>query len=899
MKVIKPQRLGLLQRVVQHRRRCTLVVSVLVYVPLDSPRTPLMEMSLWKDLAEVLPGGVLDEGNPKPRGEVLVSGSAYAPGDERVQAVMVRLAVERAGAALVDKKLAAIGDRWWAGSRPTEPVAFRQMPLDWGYSYGGEGFARNPIGKGARSVDSPHGAVVPLPNIEDPNKLVASPKDRPEPAGLGAYELTWPQRFDKIGSDYGPDWLEKLAPGPASDFDAGFYNVAPLDQQIDGFFSGDERFLLEGMHPTRRALEGGLVPLTVRVLVTQRFGEDEEAKERFVAHETRLDTVHFFPDRERAVLVYRATIDVSEDDADDIVHLMVAAEDPAAPRPLEHYQEVLALRLDKERGALASLRDADLMPPVEAGWAVKPDYGDMADMTRLDQRKLEKAERGRKRALAEAKAELIAAGMDPGDAFDEPDPLQAPDPYDIDGIMAFSEEMDRRAADMKAAAEIQRERLEAEARQGFAEAGLDYEAEVQRVADQAGGPIEFSAEEQLLMLHDMARIAAEGGQPLEDLERDLLDPRYEQMLRDLEERAQAAYAQFAHMMPPACVGEERRALLRVRVITAHDVREPMARQNLTGADLSRLDLRGIDLSGALLEGASLVGTDLTDANLSGAVLARADLTDAILDSANLDGCNLGAAVLRRTNLSRATLHQAVLIRAELDGAILHGAQLRGADFIETKFTSADLSHAELTEPLFMKTDLRQVVFTGSSLSTARFIEVDLRGVDMTGASLDKATFVQTQGDDACFAGASLNGAVFVHESSFNRCVFAGARLTSACFRKAPLRGCDFEQADLGGADLSGCDLRAANLHQAKLRGALLVRTDFREANLRGVDLLGAIVHKARLEGADLTGSNLSRADLSLVRADGETSLTDALMLDTRVDPRRRDTKPIAPPGGSS
>ena len=81
MKVLKPNRLGLLQRVVQHRRRSTLVVSVLVYLPLDSPRTPLMEMSLWKDLGEVLPGGVLGEGNPKPRGEVLVSGNAFAPND--------------------------------------------------------------------------------------------------------------------------------------------------------------------------------------------------------------------------------------------------------------------------------------------------------------------------------------------------------------------------------------------------------------------------------------------------------------------------------------------------------------------------------------------------------------------------------------------------------------------------------------------------------------------------------------------------------------------------------------------------------------------------------------------------------------------------------------------------
>jgi len=912
MKVLKPQRLALLHRVVEHERRYTLVVSVITYVPLAAPRQLLGEVSLWNELGDVVPGGVLDEGYPKPRGEVLVSGQACSPTGEPVGAVKVRLRVFRGDEALVEKELAVLGDRFWQGSTPTDPVPFVTLPIDYAHAFGGEDYAPNPTGKGIAPIATDQGPVVPLPNVEDPAELLVSPQDRPAPAGLGPYAISWPQRLDKLGRDYGKAWLAERFPGPAADFDAGFYCCAPPDQQIDGFFAGDETFELAGMHPTRATLEGALEPLVVRVFVTQRgaaggdggaAGEEGSAadgakSERFAAIGTRLDTIHFFPEQERAVLVYRGTLPVAEDDAEDIVHLMVAAEDPAEPKSLEHYQQVLTLRLDKDKGALASLRDADLMPPAAAGWAVAPDYGDLAEMTRIEQRALQKAERGRKRQLAAAKAELEAAGFDVGDAFDEPPQPNVPDPHDIDGLLAFTEEMDARAAQLTEEAEQQQDKLEAEARAAFEAAGFDYEAEMERAEQQGGGPPDFSAEAQLVMLHDMARIAAEGGVPMEELEQDLMDPRYEELLHDLEARVRSAYGSFAHVMPAAAVDDERRAQLRVLVTAAKDSDESLAKRDLTGADLHGLDLSGMDLSGALLEGANLSGADLSEAKLAGAVLARADLTHADLSGADLSGANLGATRLVGTDLSGARLHETVLMRAELDGVVLHSAKLSQTDFIETTFTAADWSHAEADAPLFLQADLRNVTFTGATLTQARFIDVELGGVDFTGAQLDKATFVQARADGACFAGAKLTGASLVHETTLVDATFAGADLSRACLRKTPLTGADLEQAVAHEADLSHCDLRGANLHRLAARQALLIRADLAGANLRGADLLGAILQKAKLQGTDLTGANLSRADVSLTQHDEGTVLDEALLLDTRVDPRYRAPDDAAP-GGSS
>lgn len=93
MKVIKPQRLALLQRVVEHRRKHTLVVTVMTYVPVEDTRKLLMEIQLYKDAGEVTQGGILDEGLPKPCGEVLVSGSAFSVDGAPVTGIETRLSV--------------------------------------------------------------------------------------------------------------------------------------------------------------------------------------------------------------------------------------------------------------------------------------------------------------------------------------------------------------------------------------------------------------------------------------------------------------------------------------------------------------------------------------------------------------------------------------------------------------------------------------------------------------------------------------------------------------------------------------------------------------------------------------------------------------------------------------
>jgi hypothetical protein len=81
MKVLKPQKLGIISRCFEHGRRFYMGVSALAMYPLGRTDTLSHEIPMWKLAAERLGAeGALDVGIPKSRGEFLVNGIAFAPG---------------------------------------------------------------------------------------------------------------------------------------------------------------------------------------------------------------------------------------------------------------------------------------------------------------------------------------------------------------------------------------------------------------------------------------------------------------------------------------------------------------------------------------------------------------------------------------------------------------------------------------------------------------------------------------------------------------------------------------------------------------------------------------------------------------------------------------------------
>ncbi|MGF1602962.1 MAG: pentapeptide repeat-containing protein [Thermosynechococcaceae cyanobacterium] len=82
-----------------------------------------------------------------------------------------------------------------------------------------------------------------------------------------------------------------------------------------------------------------------------------------------------------------------------------------------------------------------------------------------------------------------------------------------------------------------------------------------------------------------------------------------------------------------------------------------------GCDFSNRDLSGQNLSQVDLQGAQLTNTNLSNADLTGA-----NLTDANLEEADLTGAKLDQAILTNTNLSNAKLEKTSLADAASSGA---------------------------------------------------------------------------------------------------------------------------------------------------------------------------------------------------------------------------------------
>jgi uncharacterized protein YjbI with pentapeptide repeats len=889
MKVIKPQTLGLLYRVLDDARQPRLVVVVLGFFAFGRARL-LPEAALWPFAAKELgPDAALDECLPKTRGEALVCGHCYTRA-----AIPVKASHVRATVGPIDKRLAVIGDRSWREGLPTGPEPFLEMPVTWDRAFGGPSDARNPLGKGV--PPRPHmRSAFPLPNVETWLELVRLPTDRPEPAGFLPIDPGWPQRAKKAGT-YDDSWLRERFPGFAADVDDCYFQAAPRDQQLDGFFQGGEPFRFENMHPSRPVLEGRLPELGARAFIEPRGG----APLALVEVPLRLDTVWLFPHAERGVVAFRGVVPIVEDDAADVATILVAAEATGARRSVEHYRAELAIRSDRDKGLLHALSDKGLVPELANGRpeAALPEernvIQELLTTGRLEETHAQRGgERMRDQALAEARAIVTAQGLDPDAYVQVPEPPpRLPDPKDIEAVVARIEQ-EERAADARAVElKAMRAQMETDARRACEEAGVDYDAAVARARREAAMPPRKRADEELARLRRELAAAKAHGSGAPELEAKLDSGELEAILRDADRAARAMYAEAAHAMDaPTPQDGEAGAALRAKVVAGMAARESFANTDLTGADLSGLDLQGACFDGALLAGARLSAARAARSSWVGAVLAHADLSDAGFDAAKMHGCNLGGARLTGARFVEVDLAKAILRGADLSGADLSGATLEGADISEAKLVRVLLRGARLVDLTFLKSDLRGAILAGATLTKATFIESDLSAVDFEGADLGLVSLVGCCADGARFAKGRLHKMHAVQGCSFAEADFSGASLAGAFLRGSNMTAANFDGADLRSADLSECSLRRASLRGAVAREAMFVRADLTDAVMIGVDLLAGSLSKATLHGADLRLANLFRADLSRIALDEATKIEGANVKQARIWPRRKTHAP--------
>ena len=211
----------------------------------------------------------------KPRGEVVVAGTAHAPGGRPVRGLEVKIQVGS-----VRKDLWVIGDHEWVDGRKTDIRPFAAMPLGYDRAYGGDGYARNPAGKGFAVVAADDGARYrPMLNLHRPDRLVDDPHVPADPVALGPIPASWPQRRDQKMGIYDQAWLDSLWPWFPADFDWSHFNAAAADQQIDGYWRGDEDLAFLNLHPAHSSFRTRLPGLRARCFWKETATPPEESNE--------------------------------------------------------------------------------------------------------------------------------------------------------------------------------------------------------------------------------------------------------------------------------------------------------------------------------------------------------------------------------------------------------------------------------------------------------------------------------------------------------------------------------------------------------------------------------------------------------------------------------------------
>ena len=272
-------------------------------VPLIEADVPTGEPGLSATLYES------DYALRKPRCDVLLNGSAYAPHGQLATKVPVSLTVGPRS-----KSFYVVGNRFWKKGalsiHPSKPEPFRVMPISYDKAYGGSDNTHekpakhrahmlNPIGVGFHTnlkKEFIHGK--PLPNTEDPKQPIKEPTGNYRPLAFGVIGRGWEPRYQFAGT-YDQNWIDNVFPFLPSDFKDEYYQAAPPDQQIN-YLQGGETVVLQNLTPEGYT-QFQIPRVKVPVVFFLKKGETQKT-------DSAADSLVLEPNEGRFTITWRASI---------------------------------------------------------------------------------------------------------------------------------------------------------------------------------------------------------------------------------------------------------------------------------------------------------------------------------------------------------------------------------------------------------------------------------------------------------------------------------------------------------------------------------------------------------------------------------------------------------------
>ncbi len=882
MDVIRPLQLSFNSRVLEQDRRFYFIASAMLGVNLATGEE-FLEFDTFKDAFECMGENPLpDSGMPKPNGEFLVSGSFYATGGTPVTGgeVMVRVAE-------TEKRLYVFGPRYWKNGSPAGHEPISTMPVDYAYAFGGEGYDKNPAGIGYKDGK--------LPCIEAPKKMVASKSDRPDPAGFGPLDPSWPQRM-RFQATYDRDYKQKYFPGYPADLDWRYFLAAPEDQWMKDYFAGNESFELVNMHPETPVVRGKLPGLYARCFIKY---DAKSAGRDFEELEMNLDTVWLFPEKLMAMLIWRKGIEVTDDEASQISHVLLAYESRKdEPRTMDHYRRALELRINSDEPLVNYFITEDLIPlghkcamdllqdkaeedSEEDEMAKNMDAKAAAIQQQADEQideALQDVDKGMEGVDVPPEGQVDLKKMAKGAEEAEPDPEVAALKTRMEDIMPgvttgemrlkdFSfEKMDQLFEVMDDFSATKEKYAKDTAGEQMAEIKEKLQSQLQSSDPDAPEIPEEQKEEiekSIRMLDQidldnppqapLPRLKADEileqmpGTPPEVMEamqhlnaaRDMgADP---ETTDGLEEQVRQKLEE-ADKMTEDGVREAEKAFKEAYIMGAHFMEDGLSPHKEPVEEVA------VAFLAAVGRGEDVSHKDWACLDLSGQDLSGVDLSGAYLEQVNFKKAVLKGAILKNAILARADLED-----ADLSGADLEQANVGAVHALRTKLTDASLKSARLSKADFTDADL-----TRADLEDTETLEITIRGTALDEANIPGLTFVESAISGARFRGAKLDSSIF-YDCDIKDTDFSGAGMTRCTFADVRFDNVRFDGANMESACMVSTDPEKSSMQGMSFKGAFLKQATFQELDMQGADLSEAEMENSNFMGADLSGANLSRA----------------------------------------
>jgi len=791
---------------------------------------------------------ILDEGIPKQNGEFLAYGSAYSYQQNEAQPVLAKVKVGS-----TSKRLAVFGDRTInTANWISEPRMFKEMPITPANAFGGKDYKANPLGKGYQKTGDPAKGKSqwPMPNIEDPEHLMALQSDTPLPAGFWAISSELPQRSELLGK-LDEAWLKKRWPHIPFDTNPNYHQTAPTDQRIQNYFQGNESLEILNMHPQHACIQTTLPNLRARIFV-ERVANNSDHE--FVELISNLETIWLLPGQLTGLILFRGKVEASNYDADNVINVYAVLESlTEAPKDIQfHYQNYL---LEIGKGGAAIKPEAIVE---EANLAAKAPAESTATLAEIEIPQVEI----KPPASPATKPESVESTID-----SNPEIKKLMQQFNI-----TDDEIKNRMTQM-ANPEIPSPQ----------EAMQEAQKAIQQLLQLLEGS-KTSNDELIKMLASRPE-GAQAAAMLSNTPGGLAG-----MIKTLEqelskgppkmpEAPSAAQKKPPTEAPPA----PSIKIDRQWVIAHHQDSKSFKGLELNGLDLSNLDLSKADFSKAQLMGVNfqksiLIGTLfdealLTESDFSAANLSNASLKKVSAGKCRLPGANLSAAILSDANFTSSDFSNANLTEANLKKANFHQSKMSAVNATAINAESVAFDECSMEASIFKKAHLKMATFVKSKLTNSQFEQASCLRTDFTGADVSNSNFTQ----------AILFDSEAHKDTSFESCNFSQAKMNGINWQKANLKNAVLTQAELNQADFTGSNLERATIiksiaknsvfNKTNLEGANLSNSNFFEGSFRGASMInchlelsnfyGVDFLDAQIQGSVFEGANLDRTILAM------------------------------------